>query len=249
MGGSCLKQPADQGRECTQTPTKEKVQRSTPERVDNSAQAIPTIVTRNRFSPLEEHLSTPKQTDRTRIEVTFKGPDNVLSNFYPCRLEYEGQHYSSAEHVYRTSHALFLHQLSAAQEIRWARHAGEAKLIARKRLTSTKEWNEAKTHIMRKIMITKAKQVPAFLKALKDTGTRPLTHNVPDEYWGTGISGTGQNVMGKILEEIRGDETLTATMTHQHMVIAEKAEKQASVTTSILLIGNSNVKVILDSYG
>ena len=55
--------------------------------------------------------------------------------------------------------------------------------------------------------------------------------------------------MGKILEEIRGDETLTATMTHQNMVIAEKAEKQASVTTSILLIGNSNVKVILDSYG
>ena len=78
---------------------------------------------------------------------------------------------------------------------------------------------------MSKIIITKAKQVPAFLKALRDTGTRPLTHNVPDEYWGTGRSGTGHNVMGKILEEIRGHETLTATMTHQNMVITEKAEK------------------------
>ena len=212
------------------------------EKEDETTYPITTIVTQNWFSLLDEHNNPPQESDSSETKITFKGPDSILSNFSPCKLKYKGRQYNSAEQAFQTQHALFLKQHSVAQEITTAQHAGVAKRLAGKKLANTKEWNGTKGDVMREIIAEKAKQIPVFAKALKDTGSHPLSHNVPDEYWGTGRTGMGQNMMGKILEEIREDPQLVAGNRTETQRVDPTKTKDKRDATSILLIGNSNVK-------
>jgi ribA/ribD-fused uncharacterized protein len=71
-------------------------------------------------------------------------------------------------------------------------------------VTLRPDWEDVKVDIMRKALEAKFTQIPELTKLLKDTGSRELIEASPkDSYWGYGRDKKGQNMLGKLLMEIR----------------------------------------------
>ena len=59
---------------------------------------------------------------------------------------------------------------------------------------------------MKKAVKAKFEQHPELASALKATGQRPLIeHNMHDSFWSDGGDGSGFNMMGRILMEVRSE--------------------------------------------
>lgn len=57
---------------------------------------------------------------------------------------------------------------------------------------------------MRKALVAKFTQHPELKTLLLSTGTAKLIeHTANDDYWGDGGDGTGQNMLGRLLMEMR----------------------------------------------
>jgi len=68
------------------------------------------------------------------------------------------------------------------------------------------DWEEVKDSIMLKALRAKINQHPELLLALKETGDEELVeHTSNDNYWGDGGDGSGKNMLGKLLMQIRAD--------------------------------------------
>ena len=66
------------------------------------------------------------------------------------------------------------------------------------------DWEEVKVDIMREAVLTKFIQHTDLQEILIDTGNAPIVeHSERDSYWGDGGDGKGQNVLGKLLMEVR----------------------------------------------
>jgi N-glycosidase YbiA len=66
------------------------------------------------------------------------------------------------------------------------------------------DWERVKDDIMREAVRAKFTQHPDLRAALLATGEAPLIeHTKNDRYWGDGGDGSGRNMLGRILMEIR----------------------------------------------
>lgn len=66
------------------------------------------------------------------------------------------------------------------------------------------DWDEVKVDIMTDLNRAKMEQNEDARECLKSSGSKTLVENSPvDFYWGCGVDGKGENVMGKILMKIR----------------------------------------------
>lgn len=66
------------------------------------------------------------------------------------------------------------------------------------------DWDTVKDDVMRSAVHAKFAQHPELQALLLSTGDAMLVeHTKNDAYWGDGGDGTGQNMLGKILVEIR----------------------------------------------
>lgn len=66
------------------------------------------------------------------------------------------------------------------------------------------DWEAVKDNIMRKAVLAKFEQHPEIAQILLETGNEDLIENTTkDHYWGCGSTGTGKNMLGIILTEIR----------------------------------------------
>lgn len=66
------------------------------------------------------------------------------------------------------------------------------------------DWDAVKDDVMRKGIYAKFTQNPKLKDLLKSTGNATLIENSPvDYYWGCGKNGTGKNMLGKLLMELR----------------------------------------------
>jgi ribA/ribD-fused uncharacterized protein len=125
-----------------------------------------------------------------------------FSNFaaYPFRINNK---------VWKTSEHYFQAQKFAGTE-----HEEELRLVAspmvvarmgRSRQRPLREdWEIAKDDIMRQALRAKFTQNEELKKILLETGDAELVeHTRNDNYWGDGGDGTGKNMLGKLLMELR----------------------------------------------
>lgn len=131
-----------------------------------------------------------------------RGEHDVLSNFFPCRLEYEGQIYNSAEHLYQSKKAIHHGFYALDRQIKRAHNASRAKQLSNSIKRIDRQWEENKAFIMSEILKIKFQQCECFRDRLMATKGY-IAHNVPDEFWGTGRRGKGQNVFGLLLAALR----------------------------------------------
>lgn len=125
-----------------------------------------------------------------------------LSNFYPCRVELDGDTYPSVEHAYQAAKTLSKNLRMPFMES--AMKANEAKSLGKK-LKPREDWNNVKLSIMEKLVRDKF-NTPKFSNMLLSTGDNELIEGNwwGDVFWGM-CKGKGENHLGKILMKIRSE--------------------------------------------
>jgi ribA/ribD-fused uncharacterized protein len=130
----------------------------------------------------------------TRSEYGF------LSNFYPAKFEFDGKIYLTSEHAFQ---AKKFDGTDKEELIRNTKTPGEAKKLAWK-FKPQIGWDRIRNEIMKKIVYEKFAQNESLKQQLLETGEETLVeHTSNDSYWGDGGDGSGKNMLGKILMEVR----------------------------------------------
>ena len=146
--------------------------------------------------------------------IPFHFYNNVLSNFYPCKIKVGNQVFNSVEHGYQYQQACATGMHDLADEIKKAPHAGKAKGLS-KRIPSKfhENWEKINTDRMKELITAKVTQVPEFEQALFESAEGVLAEATPDKFWACGLSGEttctmhpdswpGLNMLGKLSMDI-----------------------------------------------
>lgn len=92
-----------------------------------------------------------------------------------------------------------------AEKIRKAKSPMIAARLGRDRKQPLrKDWESVKVSIMRDALRAKFTQYPELKELLLSTGTRKIIeHTTNDSYWGDGGDGSGKNMLGHLLMDLR----------------------------------------------
>lgn len=123
-----------------------------------------------------------------------------MGNYFKARFFIYDRWWSFVEAPYQAMKTFDLAEQKAIWE---AVKANDSRLLGQK-VTMRPDWDNVKREVMKECCLAKFLQHPDLRKQLMDTGEEELIEDSPvDWYWGCGADGTGQNVLGQILMEIR----------------------------------------------
>ena len=157
--------------------------------------------------------------------ITIRSPNNVLCNYYLCKMKVFNVEFRSAEHAYQWRFMKYIKIDEHALEILDAESPAEAKEIAsRIPRYLHKDWHQIKLTVMREILIAKADYCPMFKSTLIDSSGNDLVECTQCQFWSSGLtprlSATtkptfypGSNMLGTILESVRRDLIKHAVLT------------------------------------
>jgi ribA/ribD-fused uncharacterized protein len=122
-----------------------------------------------------------------------------LSNFFPCRVEWESRVYGSAEAAYHSGK-----YPAAARDVFTRLEPDPALQYSRATRYDTAVWEARRVPTMREVIWAKFSQNPELATKLLATGDRYLeeTNWWGDKFWGV-YRGQGQNLLGKIIMDAR----------------------------------------------
>jgi ribA/ribD-fused uncharacterized protein len=128
----------------------------------------------------------------------------IFSNFSSFAIEYDGKLWPTSEHAYQAARFAdpeikeIIHGMRSAHEVFTYAMNNRANSIA--------EWDDIKFDVMKKILHAKVSQHPYVKKKLLDSGNRELIEDSwRDPVWGWGPDKDGQNMLGKLWMEVRGE--------------------------------------------
>lgn len=125
-----------------------------------------------------------------------------FSNFAPYPITLHGKRWPTLEHFFQAQKFQnTVHQ----EEIRRARTPMIAARLGRDRKKKLRrDWDSAKDNVMRTAVTAKFTQHDDLRAILLGTGDVKLVENTTnDSYWGDGGDGSGRNMLGRILMEVR----------------------------------------------
>lgn len=130
---------------------------------------------------------------------SFRGEHFFLSNFFTATVTYKGLTYQNNEAAFQAQKCVIEDERKQFVSLTGA----EAKKAGR-RVQLRKDWEAVKVGEMREIVKAKFFQNPNLAEKLLATGDMVLEegNNWGDKTWGT-VNGFGQNLLGKILMEVR----------------------------------------------
>lgn len=133
-----------------------------------------------------------------------QGEYGAFSNFARYGFALDGQYWTTSEHYFQ---AQKFAGTAHAQAVARARTAKEAAAIGRDRARPLRaDWEQVKDDIMRRAVRQKFAAHPALQALLLGTDGEPIIEAAPhDAYWGAGADGTGKNMLGRILMEVRAE--------------------------------------------
>ncbi len=125
-----------------------------------------------------------------------------FSNFSRHGFELDGAWWATSEHYFQ---AQKFAGTPHVEEIRQAKTPKEAAQMGRDRSRPLRsDWELVKDHIMRQAVLRKFETHADIREVLVSTGDELLVEKAPtDYYWGCGADGTGKNMLGVILMEVR----------------------------------------------
>ena len=125
-----------------------------------------------------------------------------FSNFSKHPMTIESKEWMTVEHYFQAQKFLS----DADQEaVRLAKSPMDAKNIGNERDRHLRDdWELVKDDVMRRAVRQKFTEHQDIREVLLSTGDHLLIENAPnDYYWGCGANGTGKNMLGQILVEVR----------------------------------------------
>ncbi len=126
----------------------------------------------------------------------------VFSNFSPHGVEMDRRHWPTVEHYFQ---ARKFHDEAHREKIRRADNPSTAKKLGQTREVQLRaDWEDMKDEVMFEACLEKFQTHDEARKILLSTGDEELIEDSPDDYyWGCGKTGTGRNMLGKILMRVR----------------------------------------------
>src|SRR5947209_15682708 len=131
-------------------------------------------------------------------------PYGCFSNFSPHGVDLDGSWWPTVEHFFQAQ------KFAGTPYVEAIRRAGtpkRAKELGWNRSQPLRaDWEEVKDEIMRCALLRKFELHTGIRGVLLSTGEEELTENAPsDYYWGCGRDGSGKNMLGRILMEVRAE--------------------------------------------
>lgn len=125
-----------------------------------------------------------------------------FSNFSRHGFELDGLYWKTSEHYFQ---AQKFAGTKYETRIREARSPKDAANLGRRRdFPLRKDWESVKDDVMRRAVLKKFQTHEDIRGILLNTGEEAIVENAPgDYYWGCGQDGTGKNMLGVILMEVR----------------------------------------------
>jgi ribA/ribD-fused uncharacterized protein len=125
-----------------------------------------------------------------------------FSNFSKHGFELDGRYWPTSEHYFQAQK--FVGSIYE-EEVRQAKSPMDAAIMGRDRNKPLRhDWEEVKDEIMKKAVLQKFETHTDIRDILISTGNEEIIEETTnDYYWGCGTNGTGKNMLGKILEEVR----------------------------------------------
>jgi len=151
------------------------------------------------WATFEQFIGLPQNEPIT----SFAGEYDFLSNFYPAQVTFEQDVYPTVEHAYQAAKTNDPLERIA---IRQASTPGQAKRLG-KTVTMIQNWDNIKAHVMEDLLRQKFSD-PFLMRKLIETRKRELIEGNTwgDTYWGV-CKGVGENMLGKLLMQIRKEIT------------------------------------------
>ena len=137
--------------------------------------------------------------------ILFYGTKDVygcFSNFSPHWIKLDGKSWPTTEHYFQAQKFAGTPHEDA---IRLASSPKQAAQMGRDRKHPLRtDWESVKNDVMRRAVKAKFEQHEEVRQTLLETGDAKIIENAPgDYYWGIGTRGTGKNMLGVILMEVR----------------------------------------------
>ncbi|MEG4347201.1 NADAR family protein [Microcoleus sp. A003_D6] len=125
-----------------------------------------------------------------------------FSNFSRHGFELDGEYWPTSEHYFQ---AQKFPETANCDQIREAKTPKDAAKMGRDRSRPLRpDWEQVKDDIMRKAVLRKFETHADIREILLATGDEEIVENAPgDYYWGCGKNGSGKNMLGQILMEVR----------------------------------------------
>ncbi|WP_066424752.1 NADAR family protein [Anabaena sp. 4-3] len=126
-----------------------------------------------------------------------------FSNFSPHGFMLDNLYWYTSEHYFQAQKFVGTIHL---EQIRLAKTPKAAANMGRDRKRPLRDdWEQVKDNIMRKAVLRKFETHADIREILLSTGNEEIVENSPiDYYWGCGSDGSGKNMLGIILMEVRG---------------------------------------------
>jgi N-glycosidase YbiA len=127
-----------------------------------------------------------------------------FSNFAAYAITLDGEVWPTAEHYFQ---AQKFEDRAHRRRIRNAKSPMVAARLGRDRKQKLRrDWESVKVEVMRRAVRAKFQQHEDLRDLLLGTGeARIVEHTENDAYWGDGGDGSGKNMLGQILMEVRSE--------------------------------------------
>lgn len=131
---------------------------------------------------------------------SFTGRDRFLSNFWLCKIQYNGLTYPSVQHAYQAQKTT---DVNIQKQISQLSTPYEAKSFG-KTIAIRNDWDQIKLQIMYKLVNKKFSENPTLKNLLISTQDKVLIERNTwgDTFWGV-YDNKGENNLGKILMKVR----------------------------------------------
>lgn len=137
-------------------------------------------------------------------------PFGEFSNLYRRKIIYNNLTWDSTESAYQ------FHKFTDSKLSAWILQAPRQSILAMtahlfnipryKEMYVRPDWDKIKVDLMRELLYCKFYQHKDLKICLISTGSSLLVEDTTDDYfWGCGSEGTGKNILGKLLMEVRAD--------------------------------------------
>lgn len=125
-----------------------------------------------------------------------------LSNFAPFPILIDRKQWPTSEHYFQAQKFL---DVGYQEEIRKVKSPMVAARMGRSRKRPLRnDWESIKVQVMQTAVLAKFTQHDDLRALLLSTADAKLVeHTVNDSYWGDGGDGSGKNMLGRILMEVR----------------------------------------------
>jgi N-glycosidase YbiA len=140
----------------------------------------------------------------TILFYSLRAPYGCFSNFSPHKIFLKGTWWPTSEHYFQ---AQKFAGTEHEEQVRLARTPQRAADMGRERNRPLRaDWEQVKDSIMREAVLAKFRTHADIQEILLSTGDEEIVENAPgDYYWGVGADGSGKNMLGQILMDVRSE--------------------------------------------